>query len=340
MSLSTLAPADQLMIQGMSSEPVTIRDFKDGVLTYTTRRGDQATRDYPRLQQISVDGEDALNDAEAAFAQGQKDQSVDNYMKAIRGTTKPWIKVFAAKRINDAVGDTGRFDARLTAYLGLLTVDPAAAAKQKPQLPDANSRYLDSAVTDIEETLKTPGLGQAQQLGLLNFLVDVDRRRNDTPAVTATLERVAKLSGGTPTDPVVASELASLKIAQAQQAFDQKDYSKVVDLINDVRPMLNEPKAQSDALLLLARCDLATADKSDKTALQDAALAFMRVVAHFDDVDGKPNVLPAMRQTAGILEQTGDKNGAIALLGQIAKEFPNDPAATDAQQTIERLKKG
>lgn len=334
------ASADQLMVNGVPPVPATIHDFRDGRLVYYTPRGDEASRDYARVDQISVDGEPALNDAEAAFAQGQKDQSVDNYIRAIRSTNKPWVKLFAARRIKDAVPADGRFDARLAAYLAVLTVTPDDAPKQKPQLPDAGSRYLQTAVDDVEAALKTPKLSDAQQLNLLNFLIDIQRRQGDQAAVTSTLERIARVSGGKSTDPAVLSQLATLKVTQAQLAFDNKDYKQAASLIQEVRPMLNEPNAQSDAMLLLARLALVNADKTDKSAMQDAALAFMRVVAHFDDVQGKPNVLPAMQQAAAILEQTGDKAGAITLLGQISDEFPNDPAAAKARETLERLKKG
>jgi len=339
-AIAGVSRADQLQIEGLPPQPVTITDFKDGKITYQTQRGDQGQRDYDRIKQLTVDGETAFNAAEDAFSKGNKDASIDNYAKAIRGSGKPWEKAFAARRMLDALGNTKRFDAQVAAYLALLITDPTQAAAHKPALPDKGSSYLDKASADIDEMLKTPGLSDAQQLALLNFQIEIQRQRGNDSGVTAALERMTKLGGDAGKDPAVQAQLATLKVNQAKLALDQKNYAQAKKLIDDNHQFISDPRAQSDALYIVAQCTLATADKSDKGAMKDAALAYMRVVANFDDLEGKPNVLPSMQATADILEQIGEKDAAATILGQIADEFPQDPAAAAAKAKIEQLKKG
>ena len=95
---------------------------------------------------------------------------------------------------------------------------------------------------------------------------------------------------------------------------------------------------QADALFVLAQAKHQSAAAGDQTALKQAALSYMRVVAHFGDVEGKPNVLPCLVATAAILEQIGEKADAAAALEQIVREFPDDPAANQARQDLARLK--
>lgn len=332
--------ADQLQTEGLPAQPVTVTDFKDGKIVYQTARGVQGGRDYDRVKQLTIDGETAFNAAEDAFAKGQKEQSIDGYVKAIRGTSKAWEKTFAARRLIDAVGETKRFDAQEQAYVALLVTDPAMVAAHKPTLPAKGSAYLDQASADVDSALLTPGLTGAQSLALLNFRIDIQRQRGDDAAVTATLEKMTRLGGDAGSDPAVRAQLASLKVSQAKLAVDEKNYTQAKKLIDDNRQFISDPRAQSDALYVLAQCAAANADKTDKRAMKDAALAYMRVVANSDDTEGKPNVLNALQATADIMQQIRETETAVTVLGQISTEFAGDPAAKDALSKIEQLKKG
>jgi TolA-binding protein len=335
---SASAWADQLVIPGAPPQQVTFTDFSDNKLRYQTKSGDRNERELERVSAISVDGETALNEAEDLYSKDQKDKSVDGYMKAIRGTSKPWLKVFAARRLLDATGNSNRFDAKLVAYLAMLVANPEEALAHRPQLPEKGNKYLDSAVTEIETTLKQPNLAGPQQLALYNFLIEVHRQRGDDNAIAATLERIDKLSGTLGDQPEVKDQLAGLKVNQALQALEKKQYKEAAKLIEDNRENIIDPRLQAEALYVLAASKNATVDKADKNAMQDTAVAFMRVVAVGSDVDGKPKVLPSLVATAAILEQINDKKGAIALLEQIAAEFPKDPAAEKAKKDLDRLK--
>ncbi|MDB5324990.1 MAG: hypothetical protein JWM57_559 [Phycisphaerales bacterium] len=339
-ALAASARADKLIIQGTGPQTVTVTGFANGRLQYQNERGGTGDREYARVQQLVIDAEPALSAAEASLVAGQNDVAIENYTKAVRGSTMPWVKVFAARRLLDAAGPNGKFEPRLTAYLALLQLSPADAAGRQPALPEAGSQLLNVAVLEVESALKAPKVTDPAKVALLNFLTDIHRRRGDDAAVAATIERLAKSSPSAGNDPAVQAQLTAQKLGQAKAAADAKDFAAAVRLIDQNRASIVDPAQQSDALFILARAKQANADASDTAAQQDAAVAFMRVVAGAKDLPGRPNVLASLRATAAILERIGSPADAVKIYQQIAREFAEDPAAvTEAQADVRRLSK-
>ena len=340
MALATQSLADKLIIQGTGPQTVTVTGFANGRLQYQNERGGTGDREYTRIQQLVIDAEPTLSAAEASLVAGQNDAAIENYTKAVRGSTTPWVKVFAARRLLDAAGPGGRFEPRLVGYLALLQLSPADAAGRQPPLPEAGSQLLNVAVLEVENALKAPKLADPAKVALLNFLTDIHRRRGDETAVAATIERLAKSSPAAANDPAVQGQLTAQKLGQAKAAADAKDFAAAVRLIDQNRASILDPAQQSDALFILARAKQANADASDAAAQQDAAVAFMRVVAVAKDLPGRPNVLASLRATAGILERTGTPAEATKIYQQIAREFADNPSAvTEAQADVRRLSK-
>ena len=334
------ARGDQLIVQGAGVQNVTFTGFANGKLQYQNELGGTGQREYERVQQVIVDAEPVLNSAEANLAAGKTDSAVEDYAKAVRGATTPWVKLFAARRLLDAAGPTGKFEPRLIAYIALLQLSPADAADRRPALPEAGSQLLSVAVLEIENALKAPKLADPAKVALLNLLADVNRRRGDDAAVAATIERLAKATPGAASDAALQSQLAAQKITQAKAAADSKDFAAAVRLIDEASATIVDPQQQSDALFILARANLANADSTDKAAQQDAAIAFMRVVALARDLPGRPNVLASLRTAAGIVERTASPGEALKLYQQIVKEFADNPAAvTEANADVARLSK-
>lgn len=333
--LTVPAAADQLVVQGLGPQKVTVTGFAGGKLLYQTTAGN-GEREYDRVAQLTVDGEPALNAAEAARSGGQSDGGLDDYVKALKTTGRPWVKAYAARRVFDVAGT--KYEPKVAAYLALLAVAPEDAEGRRPALPNAGSRLLDVTAAAVESTLTTPKLSDKSKTALLAYLADVHRARGDDAAVVATVERLAKASPAAANDPAVQSQLAGLKVTQAKAAVEKKDYRQAVALIESAKPAINDPAQQADALFVLAQAKLANADAADKAAQQDAALAFMRVVAHANALPGRPNVLASLRATAGILERSGVPADAAKVYRQIARDFPDDPAAvSEAKAAAERL---
>ncbi|HEX8341293.1 MAG TPA: hypothetical protein VF624_10325 [Tepidisphaeraceae bacterium] len=349
LAVAPAAWADELILQGAPPQKVTFTGFDGSKLSYTTSGGSTSERELSRVSHIAVENEAPFNEAEVAFLKEERARSIDGYTKTLRSTNKTWLKAYAAQRLLAALEGSDRFDAKLVAYLAVLAgeapKDPDAAeaaaanaTKLKPALPDKGSKFLDTAVTDIESTLKQPNLGGQQQLALYNFLIEVHRQRGDESAETAVLERVEKLAGTLGDMPEIKAQIASVKVKQARTALSQKKYEEAARIINEHRSSIMVPREQSDALFTLAEAKRATASKSSPDAAKDVALMYMRVVAHFSEAEGKPNVLASMQAAAEVLEAAGAKADAAALAEQIVATFPDDPAAAKAKQDLARLR--
>ena len=337
LSLAGPAVGDELVTQGVGALKMTVTGFAGGKLLYQTAGGN-GEREYERIAKLDVDGEPSLNAAEKARSDGLSDGGIDQYVQALKTTGRPWVKAYAARRVFDVAGP--KYEPKLAAYLALLSVAPDDAQTRRPALPAAGSRLLDLTASSIDSMLATPKLADVSKIALLNYLADVHRARGDDTAVIVTVERLAKASPAAANDPVVQSQLAGLKVTQAKAAVEKKDYRGAATLIENAKASINDPAQQADALFVLAQVKLASAAASDNTGQQDAALAFMRVVAHANALPGRPNVLASLRATAGILERTGRAADAAKVYRQIARDFADDPAgAAEAKADAERVEK-
>jgi len=123
-------------------------------------------------------------------------------------------------------------------------------------------------------------------------------------------------------------------------ALDKKDYAKVQSDIKAAAPQLTDPKDQAQALLILADAQAGIARGNDAPAAwQDAALAYMRVVAHFKDNPAiAPLVAKSMLRAGQIEEQLKDRDAARTLYEQLLAQYPSDPVAPDAKAGLDRLK--
>jgi TolA-binding protein len=75
----------------------------------------------------------------------------------------------------------------------------------------------------------------------------------------------------------------------------------------------------------------------DPTALKDAAIAYLRVVAHFKEAANAPHVPEAMMGAASILEELGDTAGALRLYQDVVAKYAASPVAGAANAAIRRL---
>ena len=335
------ASADTVWVASENTNPVPfegkIREITDKDVILETRFGGTMSRQLDRTRQIAVDGEDAFNKAEQAFVDGKFDQSIDGYAKTVRSTTKPWLKTWAGRRLVEAANQTDRFDAAATAYITLLTQNPNVALQYKPTLPAANSSYIKGAVSEVNAAL-TGKLSDVQQLALLNFLLEMQRRQDDQRGVTATIDKILKLSAAAGDNPEAVRAIADARLSQANVLIDQKKYADAQKMIQENKANFTEPRQQADALFALAEAKRGLADPTDKGQLADAALAYMRVVAHFTDAKTRPHVSDALMATAKLEEQLGDPTAAFSLYTQVASEFANQPVAKTAATEAARVK--
>jgi TolA-binding protein len=334
------AHADSIWIGSTSGTPIKADGIKvlrieGDSLAYTTPSGSQTSKPLSQIAQMAADDEPAFNAAEQAYRDGKWAEAVDGYQKAVQTTAKDWVRDRSSLRLVEVAAKTSRFDAAVTAYIALVQKDPTLAAKAKPALPDANSKYLDGAIADINKALESTRLSDAQRSSLLSFELDIYRVRKDTASVNQTLQQLVKLGAATPAD------LAMLKLASAHAALDAKDYAKATSEIEQNRKLFTDPANQLDALQTLAQAkDGQDGDKDDANTLKDIALAYMRVVTFGKDLPGQPHVADALLRVAQIEEKLKEPQVALALYQQIAKDYADQPAAADARAGAERLGKG
>jgi tetratricopeptide (TPR) repeat protein len=333
--------ADELWIGSAGSGAIQIRSARitrvDAGVVYFTAGGKETSRELDKVQRIFVDNEPALNAAEEAYAIGRWSDAVDGYQKTVRASTRPWLKDWAAARLIDSANRSGRFDAAATVYLSMLLKDPAQAATFRPAMPEQRSSYLDTAVTEVTGALAGRNLTDQQRQALLSFLMDLHRARQDPAAEERAAVQLDEILARDPNNPAAARAIARRTIATATQALQARDYRRAIDEISSVRVHLGEPQQQSDALMIVADASHGLADPKDPAALKDAALAYMRLVAHFKNRPGERNVPQALLKTAMIHEQLGELDTAAMLYEQVMQQYAGDPAAEAARQKLQRL---
>jgi TolA-binding protein len=332
---SSFVFADSIFVGTLERANVTIRDFKGATLQFDIA-GRPSETDATRISKLVIPSEPQLTAAEQAFATEKWDEAVDAYQRLLRTAAKPWVKDWSGFRLAIAAGKSGRFDAAATAYVQMLIKDPVGAASVKPAMPDSKSTYLDTAITTTNTALADSKLTNDQKRALLGFLIEIQQAKKNPAGEDAAYEQLIKLPGADLNDPTAQRVLARRRIASAMQSLANKSYAKVIDEINSNRTLFIDPAQQSEALYLLAEARLGIA-AADPSAMKDAALAYMRVVAQSNALSGKPFVLPALQKTAEIMEKIGEPKSAAALYSQIIDEFPNDPAAAKARTEIRRL---
>jgi len=338
--------ADTVYISSGGGNPVPFDEVKivridAGKLVFRTATGNETSRDLKQVAKMVLDDEPSFNTAEDAYAAGEWDKATDAYQKTVKSTNKPWLADFCSIRLIDSASKSGRFDAAVTGYIAAVMKDPAMADAKKPTLPDGKSTYLDTAVQDLNRALADAKLQNVQRQALLSFLLEIHRARGDTKATADTMEKLLKISADAGGDPLAGRALADLKLGMAHVALDEKNYTKVIETIDGSSTIFLEPDQQADALFCLAeaRYGIASA-KNDEPSLQAAALAYMRVVAHFKDQPGAPFVAESLVKTGGILEQLKQTRDALSIYEQVTIQYPDSPVAAQAKQAIERINSG
>jgi TolA-binding protein len=334
------ARADTLWIRSASAgggavSVLEIRDVKvtgvEGGKLLFNSAGRDTSRDLAQISKLQVDDEPALSAAENALGSNQFDAATDGYRKALDGASKDWVKTWAAQRLIFAAQRANRFDVAVQGYIALVITDPAIAAASKPALPNGQSSFLATAINQVNTALGDAKLAPPQRQALTTFLLDLQRAKGDEKAAAATVEQLLKNNP----DPAAGAAIAKLKLDSAAAALKGNDFAKAKAEITSNRAAFTDPKDQAQALLILAEAQAGTANQSnDANAWKDAALAYMRIVAHFPD---SPTAPPALLKTAQIEQKLNDLDAARSLYQQLAKQYPSDPSAAAAQAALQQL---
>lgn len=343
--LPGVAVADAIWLENTSGDPLfanaRITRVEKGSIFFIVN-GNETSRELAKIGRISVDDEPVLTAAETAFAAGKWDDAVDAYQRVVRGSAKPWARDWATTRLIDAANKSGRFDSAVTGYLALLQKDPTAAGKARPALPPGRSTYLDTAAQQVDRALSGGGarLNDEQRAQLLSFLVEIHTARGDERSANAAAERLDEILARDPTNPAAARAAVRRKLQSVERALAAGKPDEAISTVELARDLFVEPVDQAEAMFLLAEARRAKAQVpgADKTAVQDAALAYMRVAAGFKDAPGRPRVAASLVRAAELCARLGETPAAIRLYDEVARDFADDPLATGASQAAARLR--
>lgn len=290
--------------------------IENGTLLMQTKTGNTTERPLDSVAKIKADGDAALTEAEEAYAQQKWDAAATAYDRAINSTKIDWVKARAVSRLMlTARKVQNNFPVAANAYAQAVLNDPVGAADQKPAVP-ADKAQVAKAIPLVERAYATKASDP-----LRGFLGELYIANGQLDKANALLS-AAGAGGKSPT----------IALLQAKAALASKNPAAAQTVIEQNRALFATPDQQFDALYTLAEAKAALA--TDAAKKQDAAIAYMRVVAHFNDRQD-PRIVDSMWKTAQLLEQTGQPAEAAGLYAQIA----GDPRAKGSAMATEAAKK-
>ena len=360
LGVAALAAADTVWIRsgesgtGLPREDVTIIGVEDGELIFQTKQGRETRKALEQVSQIKIDADPAFSKAEEAFSKQQWKEAAKGYIQAAKSSNVDWVKDRANQRLTVAAAKGGDFPAAVNAYLYMLGRDPNLAAKNRPAIPEGQAGKLNAAVTAVDAARKNTRLSADARARLQTFYVDLLIANGQSDVASRELDQAptptrdgdggkARGNADASANPLQARQ----KLQAAQVALEQKDYQKAIDAINSASEIFTEPALQAQALYMLADAQAGLAEAGGDAdgkaaALRDAALAYMRVVAHFrENPQQRERVARALIRAATLLEATNEENGlaeSLKLFEQASEEFEGTDYAAQAKTGADRVR--
>lgn len=302
--------------------------------------GREARRDAGIVLRVNADGEPVLNAAEEAFFKQDWETAATGFRRAASTSGKPWVREWAQLRLLVAAGKSASLSANVMAFVqGVVNAPPSAAMPSRPAIaPDATRGELDAAVAEVQRGLETPRLADSQKLAMLTLLADLHVARKDSEGIARVSAQLDAMLQKQPDDPSASTAVVARSITIARQHLAAGKFDLARQEIQRVRARIEDPLQQSEALWLLAEASAGLARQSgDPDQLSDAALDYMRVVAHFRAHPARPNVVASLMKAAELLEQLGKPNDARMIYADVAQTYSSDPLAAEAALRARKL---
>ena len=341
LGLAASAVADTIWIGTLGvgqplETPADVIGIERGELIYRLY-GNRTSKPLERIVRIAVDGQDEFNRAEEAFFVGEWADAAGAYDKVVRRASEDWVRRRAAERLVMAAASAGQFDRATEGYVTLADLDATAAVGREPEIAgDVPAEQLRAAAAAVRKAVDA--VGAEQKKTLLAFLLQIQNKLGDVEAAGRTVEQLGELLGdAVPADAGEADRrlFAETTLGRARLAMSRGEYGAARQIVDGGGDLFVDPQQQSDALMLLADVQAATGDGS-RAAAFDAALAYMKIVAHFKRVPGSPNVAEALVRVAELHRDAGEPEAAERVLRQVVEEYPTTAAAERARGLLER----
>lgn len=344
-ALASFAHADTVWVRSTETaapipyQNVRVTGIKAGELQYQVlSSGRDTTKPLENVSRILIEGDAAISAAEQAFDEGDFKKAGNAYQRILASAlpaNKEWIKDRAAVRAIASSERSGDLAGAVTGYIALTGRNIDLAGKARPTVPRDKPQAVAAAAPLVEKALAGGQLPEAQRQALQVLLADMYAATGKTAKAAEMVDRVAQGSPQSAAAPRAAKLQVDLKLRIAAAALEQKDFAKALTELDGVASAADGAAQQADALYLTAQARAGLA--KDANAQLDAGIAFMRVVARFGQVQGKPRVADALVRTAEIMEAVQSSSEALALYRQTTQEFAGTPAAQLAQKAIDRL---
>lgn len=319
---------------GLIYDNARILDFADEQIRFINKQGTERTEQADRVFQIRVSNDPVLTAGENARVLGEYDAAIRSYQVVVRGK-ESWKIRYAAPRLLESAKRANRFDGAVSAFVALVGVDPALAARAKPSAEGVGRALLDEAVVVLADARKAAGSREAATL--LALELDVHRARGDADAVTRTIEQLVANEDALLADPGLRQVLADIRIGQAEAFIAANQPGQAVTALRDALAATADDDRLSTIRRLTAETlELIARRKNDRPAWQDAALAHLAVVAHAPA--GDTSAADALLRAGRIHEsQLSDPATAARLYRQVVDAFAGTPAATTAARRLAEI---
>jgi hypothetical protein len=331
--LAVPATADEVVLMGgLSYDDATVVGITNGELEFRTAQGRTTTRPLGDIERLMLTGQRAFNDAEESFATNDYLAAIEGYQRTVRGGSPDWLKNYAGRKLMAAATAAGQFDAAVIGYAAVAEQAPDDALLLKPDVPDRPGQLQAGDAALAAALDRRPD--DATRRALLSLRLELLRGLGDDAALATVLDELSSLSGGLGADtPAQRRQLADLRLGQANLAIDRGNADEAAQLIDEASSLFVEPQQAAEALFLRGRAKEAAAGE-DAQKLKDAALDYMRVVAHYKNLEGKPKVAASLLRAAAILDRLGDASAARNLYQAVATETPEAPEAAEAKRRL------
>jgi hypothetical protein len=314
LSLTPAAWADTIWFKSGAAEPiatpnVTVARIESGNIVFTTGSGGERERKLDTVWKLKIDSEPALSEAEEAFTTGQWVAAATAYEKAYAAAKKDWVKDRAVAKMVIAAQQTKQFRLQATAYAMMAVRDPAAAGPMKPSIPADAKADLPAVISVVTRSIQTRPTDQLKAFQAQLYLANGD---------AAAASRV--LAGGKTAEMIAAQAMVALKL-------NPPNYQQAMQLVEQNKALFTTPDTQLEALFALAEAKAGLAG-NDPARRQDAAIAYIRVVAHFGN-QRNGLIEESLMKAAALLEASGQ----LAEAAQLYRQVESEPAYRDSPTT-------